>query len=101
MYKPVHFPQEMTLSVTAFIPLHILDNPPLHPFILILLDVILFIPCVTRDCEWEIRSMTHQKYCVRRKYKAIVRIKYIRVYNYIRKQKHFDDKEISRSGAIS
>ena len=51
MYKSVHFPQEMTLSVTAFIPFHILDNLPYHPFILILHNVILFIPCVTRKLQ--------------------------------------------------
>jgi len=67
MYKSVHFPEEMTQGVTAFIPFHILDNSPYHPFIPILHNVILFIPCVTQNCEWEIQSMTHQKYCVRRK----------------------------------
>ena len=60
MYKSVHFPQEMTQSVTAFIPFHILNNLPYHPFILILHNVILFIPRVTRNCKWDFQSMTHQ-----------------------------------------
>jgi len=65
MYKSVHFPQEMTRGVTAFIAFHILDNSPYHLFILILHNVILFIPRVTRNCEWGFQSKTHQKYCVR------------------------------------
>ena len=44
MYKSVHFPQEMTRGVTAFIPFHIPNNSPYHPFILILHIVILFHP---------------------------------------------------------
>jgi len=65
MYKSVHFPEEMTQGVTAFIPFHILDNSPYHPFIPILHNVILFIPRITRKVQVEIQSVVEFKFFMR------------------------------------